>query len=294
MILQKLKDKNLINPPKFILSNCHYIARCGSVAYGISQDTSDEDIVGFCIPPRHILFPWEAGVIYNFGNQGEQFEQFQQHHIIDKDEDKEYDINIYNIVKFLDLLLKGNPNLIESLFVHPKNVLHTTAIGSIVRDNRHKFLSKQMAFKLRAYATSQFSKIESKQAVGKRKEAIERLGFCPKFASHSLRLLLQAEQILINNDLDLETNSQMLLGIKKGHWKLDDIYTLIKQKQLDLEKLIPNSKLPAQSNELEIKEILINCLEAQYGSLSATVIVKDDIYVNTLKNIKNQLELAGI
>lgn len=293
MILQKLKDKNLINPPKFLISNCQYIARCGSVSFGISNDCSDEDLVGFAIPSKEILFPHLAGVINGFGHQGEKFDQFQIHHIKDEDEDKEYDINIYNIARYCDLLLKGNPSLIESLFVHQKNILHMTSIGNLFKDNRKKFLSKQMAFKLRAYAASQFSKIESKKAVGKRKEAIDRLGFCPKFASHSLRLLFEAEQILLNGDLDLESNSQILLSVKKGDWKLPDIYSLIQTKQLELEKLIPNSKLPAISNESEIKELLLNCLEIHYGSLSKCI-VKEDVYINALKNIKNQLDLVGI
>jgi hypothetical protein len=239
------------------------------------------------------LFPHLASVIPGFGDQGQKFDQFQQQHIIDKDLGKEYDINIYNIVKYFDLLLKGNPSLIESCFTHPKHVLHNTTIGELVRSNRKKFLSKQMCFKILAYANSQFSKITSKKAVGKRKEKIDELKYCPKFSSHSIRLLLQAEDILINNDLDLEKNSQLILNIKKGLWKLDDIFELIQSKQKEIEKLIPNASLPNQSNEAEIKGLLMNCLEHHYGSLDKCI-VKEDVYVNALKKIREQLDLVKI
>lgn len=150
-----------------------------------------------------------------------------------------------------------------------------------------------MAFKLRAYASSQFSKIESKKAVGKRKEAIERLGFCLKFASHSLRLLFETEQILINGDLDLEANSQILLQVKKGDWKLEDIYELIQTKQIELEKLIPNSKLQAIANESEIKTILMEALEMHYGNLDREM-PKQDVYKNALRKMKETLDSVGI
>ena len=40
MLLQELENKNLIHPPEWLSHNCHYLSIMGSVAYGVSSDTS--------------------------------------------------------------------------------------------------------------------------------------------------------------------------------------------------------------------------------------------------------------
>jgi hypothetical protein len=88
VLLQKLLDKGLIQPPKFIPTNTHYLTIMGSVAYGVSSDTSDMDIYGWCIPPKEEVFPHLAGHIEGFGRQKQRFNQWQQHHVIDPDGQK--------------------------------------------------------------------------------------------------------------------------------------------------------------------------------------------------------------
>jgi predicted nucleotidyltransferase len=101
--VHKLKGK--IHPPKWLPSNVVAELLTGSVSYGMSNDTSDMDIVGFCIPPKDILFPHLAGEIFGFGTQLPRFEQFQQHHI-EKD-GKNYDMTIYSIVKWFQLTIEN-------------------------------------------------------------------------------------------------------------------------------------------------------------------------------------------
>ena len=109
-IFDKLVKKQLIkNYPGFMKNNIHYEVIMGSVAYGVSSDTSDLDIYGFCVPPKHIIFPHLTGEILGFGKQSERFEQFQKHHIKDDSVKKEYDISIYNIVKYFQLCMQNNP-----------------------------------------------------------------------------------------------------------------------------------------------------------------------------------------
>lgn len=296
MIIKKLYDKKLINPPSFVLDNTHMLVRGGSVSYAISNDTSDEDLIGVCIPSKRILFPTShSGVILGFGHQGEKFDQYQKHHIEDKDEDKVYDLNVYNIVKYFELLRQGNPNLIETLFVHRKNVLFITPIGELMREHRHKFLSKEMFVKLRAYSFSQLSKIEGKTAIGKRADLVSKFGYDTKYGSHAVRLLLEAEQILLEGDLDLERNSQMLIGIRRGDWKLSDLKDFLTKKEIELEKILPSAKLPTKSNEGEIRQVLMKCLEAHYGSLEKEVVNESERnYLDALKKVKEVLNLVGI
>ena len=72
-----------------------------------------------------------------------QFDQFQQHHIIDKTSmggaGREYDITVYSIIKYFRLLMDNNPNIIVSLFVPRNCVLYSTQVGEVVREDRHIF-----------------------------------------------------------------------------------------------------------------------------------------------------------
>ena len=73
--VQKLTERGLCTPPSFLPTNVHYETIMGSVAYGVSSDTSDMDVYGFAIPPKEIVFPHLAGEIMGFGRQKKRFEQ---------------------------------------------------------------------------------------------------------------------------------------------------------------------------------------------------------------------------
>ena len=66
--LQYCIRHKLISPPKWIESSLIYEAITGSVAYGISQTGSDEDIYGICIPSKSIVFPHTNGFICCYRN----------------------------------------------------------------------------------------------------------------------------------------------------------------------------------------------------------------------------------
>ena len=162
-IFDALVSKQLItNYPGYLKNNIHYEAMVGSVAYGVSQDSSDVDVYGFCMPPKHILFPYHMGYIYDFGKKPEVFNQFQQHHIKDVSGGKEYDVTIYNIVRYFQLCMESNPNMVDSLYVPQRCVLHCSQLGQMVRDKRKIFLSKLSWHKFRGYAYSQLSKMNDK------------------------------------------------------------------------------------------------------------------------------------
>jgi len=160
-----VRSNHIKNYPSFMKANIHYECMMGSVAYGVSDDTSDIDVYGFCIPPRRIIFPYSYGKVYGFGKKPETFKQFQQHHIIDKGgTDNEYDITIYNIVKFFHLCMDNNPNMVDALFVPERCILHQSQIGVHVREHRKLFLSKKCWHKFKGYAYSQLHKAKTKHA----------------------------------------------------------------------------------------------------------------------------------
>ncbi len=215
-IVQRLSERKLIKPPKFVPHSVQYEVVMGSAAYGVSDHHSDLDVYGFCIPNRHFIFPHTAGFIAGFGTAPPVFNQYQQHHIRDQKahggKGQEYDLTIYSIIRYFQLVMEGNPNMIDSLFVPRRCVLYSTQIGELVRENRHLFLSKIIWHKFKGYAYSQLHKMETKlfEKSSKRAEDVKKYGYSTKFAYHVVRLLDEVEQLLESGDLDLERNREQL------------------------------------------------------------------------------------
>lgn len=291
--VRTLAAKGLIRPPKFVAENTHYETMMGSVAYGVSSDTSDVDVYGFCIPPKEMVFPHLAGEIPGFGRRKKRFEQYQQHHIDVADElggtGRVYDVSVYNIVKYFSLCMENNPNLIDSLFTPQSCVLHITKIGNRVRESRHRFLHKGCWPKFKGYAYSQLHKMAGKNPTGKRRELREEFGYDVKFAYHVVRLLDEAEQILAHGDVDLQRNREQLKAIRRGEVSEEELRRWASDKEQQLENLYHQSSLPHGPDEPAIKKLLLECLEEHYGSLQGCI-VEPDAATQALREVREVLK----
>jgi predicted nucleotidyltransferase len=273
MLIHTLEKAEAISPPKWLADNCCYLTIMGSVAYGVSSDTSDMDLYGFCLPPKDLAFPHLQGEIPGFGRQIQRFEQWQEHHVKSPDSAQEYDFAVYSIIKYFDLCMSNNPNMIDSLFTARRCVIHSSPIAEMVRERRREFLHKGAWHKFKGYAYAQMGKIRSKSNASneRRAESIARVGYDTKFAYHIVRLLDEVQQIMIEHDLDLERNREQLKSIRRGEWTLTQIEEYFQLKEKTLEQVYATSTLPHSPDEPKIKELLLNCLEQHYGNLDRVV-----------------------
>lgn len=278
MLITSLLKAGVITPPPFVEHSTVYLTMMGSYAYGVSNDTSDMDVYGFCIPPKTLLFPHLAGEIIGFGNQTKRFEQYQEHHIKDPTgKHASIDLSVYSIVKYFQLCMENNPNMLDSLFTPQHCVLYSTQISELVRLNRRIFLHKGSYHKFIGYAHSQLHKMSSSTRTGKRKEVFDKWGFDLKFAYHLMRLSYECEQILTEADLDLEKNREHLKAVRRGEVNEADIRAWFSDKEKHLQKLYETSTLQHSPDEKAIKALLLNCLEQHYGSLEGAVDTEDKL-----------------
>jgi predicted nucleotidyltransferase len=167
--VDELLKEGLISPPPHMKNNVHYEVQMGSEAYGVSSNDSDIDLYGFCIPPKDMIFPHLRGEIAGFSTPGPNFNNYQEHHIKGLRgtafEGKEYDISIHSIISYFKLCMDNNPNMIDSLFVPIRCVLHITKVGQMVREARKSFLHKGLWHKFKGYAFQQLSRMQNKQDV---------------------------------------------------------------------------------------------------------------------------------
>lgn len=307
-LVKHLTEQKLISPPAWLPDNCAYLTIMGSIAYGVA-DTNDEgvqsdyDLYGFCLPPREVVFPHLGGAIWGFGKYKSgmpenHFQQYQQHHVHDPTaragKGRDYDLTIFNIVKYFQLCMECNPNVIDSLFTPEWAVQHSTGVGQLVRENRKLFLHQGICDRFKGYAFSQIHKMSTKEPEeGSKRAAIrEKFGFDVKFGYHVVRLLCEAEQLLLEGDLDLLRPKEMLKSIRRGEWTEDQIREFFEQKRKELDDVRAKSVLPPKPDENAIRNLLVQCLEAHYGSLEGAVKIPERAE-NLIRQMKEMMESAG-
>jgi len=268
--IQRLTEQQHIRPPSWLPDNVRYETIMGSQAYGVTTENSDWDLVGFCVPPKDMVFPHLAGYIPGFGKQQQKFVCYQQHHV--RAEGKTYDLNCYNIVHWFHLCMGCNPNMLDSLFVPRECIVHSSKISEMVREKRHMFLHKGAWHKYKGYSFSQLHKMKNKHPEGKRAVTVDKYGFDVKFAYHLVRLLGEVEQILAEGDIDLRRNREHLKAIRRGEVSEEDIRKWAADKEHVLEKLYATSKLQHQPDQDAIKQLLLDCLEEHYGTIEGCIV----------------------
>ena len=142
----------------------------------------------------------------------------------------EYDIVAYNLDKFIRLLLKGNPNVHQALWVKPEHILYCTEIGEELIAHRDRFIGKVPLFNaLTGYAQGQFKRMtQSNPYQGymgeKRRHLVNQFGYDPKNASHLIRLQQMCLDFLLTGEFRVwREDAADLIDIKRGKWSLDAV-----------------------------------------------------------------------
>jgi len=209
----------------------------GSRAYGTNIPGSDYDEKGIAIlnDPRYY---------YGFG----KFEQKDGGWIDGNDR------VIYDIRKFFRLALKCNPNIIEVLFVEPKQIITITPAGQEIYSSRHMFLSRKASNTFSGYALSQMRRLENKQ------KFVNTPNW--KHAMHLLRLLRMGVEILETGQVNVKRpDADYLIKIRRGEVSLDDINSEARQllDKIDIAK--ENSPLPEQPDREGAEKLMISLIQ---------------------------------
>jgi predicted nucleotidyltransferase len=242
--------------PKFeqfdLKKHTHLLAQVGSHSHGTyiapkAGGIDDIDIMGLVVPPKNYYLGLD-----NF-----------QHLCTWVDE---YDITFYEAKKFMNLLLKNNPNVIGLLWLDETMYKIRTPLGQKLIDNREIFSSKQTYKSFTGYAYSQFRKMEHMAFEGymgeKRKKLVEQFGYDTKNAAHLIRLLRMGMEFLSTGELNvMRHDSGQLIDIKLGKYKLETVKEMAEDLFKKTETAFLASKLPAQPDHKKANELLIELVE---------------------------------
>jgi len=181
-----------------------------------------------------------------------------------------YDVVSYEFIKFVKLLLKSNPNVIALLWIRDNQYLKRHDYGQALIDNRDLFVSKEAYKSFTGYAYAQLKKMEKFNFNGymgkKRKGLVEKFGYDCKNASHCIRLLKMGTEFLTTGELNVfRHDATMLLEIKTGKWKLEQVKEEAKRLFKLADEAYVRSKIPDRPAydkvELIVKDIVYDYIQ---------------------------------
>lgn len=207
----------------------------------------DKDIMGIYVPPKSFYLG------------------LNKHEHIDCWVD-EYDIVMYEAKKFVNLLLKNNPNVIGMLWLDDNLYVKKTKSGQLLIDNRELFSSKLAYKSFTGYAYAQLKKMRGSEFKGymgdKRRKLVEKHGYDTKNAAHLIRLLRMGIEFLASGELNvMRHDASQLIDIKQGKYKLEEIQAMADKLFPMAEEALIHSKLPSKPDYKKANELLIQIVE---------------------------------
>lgn len=237
-IKKKLKSSeyNFLRTNEKLRDNIVLLVVAGSHAYGLNTEESDLDIQGISMGTPDTILGLES------------FDVF---------ENKNTDTVIYSMKRFMELAMKGAPNVLEILFSSPENILYCDEkIGKMLLDNRDIFLSKRIYYSFKGYAKNALKDAEKRLETNPKK--------ADKYAMHYIRLCLEVITLLNGNDLTdvLKNNQNMLMRIRNGSMRngnkfTEEFYESVRDLENLLEKTYQNSLLPDTVDVKKVSGLLV-------------------------------------
>lgn len=196
-----------------------YLTLSGSYAYGTNNENSDIDIRGFYLENKNDFFI---------------LDNIQEEYI-----DNKTDTVLYSFKKFIKLLTKCNPNIIELLGTNEEHILKQNIITNILKKNINSFLSKQVYITFIGYATAQLRRLENALSNNTHINSLNKDEFDMNTQFNKNTQFDKNTQILnsINASLLQEQNNLNLYGTTEFSLK-DDIYININLENVPMKKLI--------------------------------------------------------
>jgi predicted nucleotidyltransferase len=229
----------------------------GSISHGtyIENSIDDKDVMGVVMLPKEYIFG-----LKEFSKRGTM--------TLKK---KYWDVVIYDIRKYMSLLIKNNPNVLGLLWLDEGMYIRKTSIGDHLINHRDLFLSKLAYNSFCGYAYSQLMKMEKRQFAGymgdKRKKIVDEIGYDTKNASHLIRLLRMGIELLESGRINVRRkDASQLLEIKRGEWKLEQVQGEADSLFRKLTAAKDKCALPDRPDHEKINKLLIDIHEFFYDS----------------------------
>ncbi|MGW1600040.1 nucleotidyltransferase domain-containing protein [Streptomyces eurythermus] len=217
-----------MQPQDLVRDHTVYACVMGSRAFGLATDASDTDRRGVFLAPTPLFWRFDKPPTHVEGPGEERFS--------------------WELERFCELALRGNPNILECL--HSPLVEHVDDTGRELLSLRGAFLSRQVHDTFTRYALGQ----------RKRLDADVRATGAPrwKHAMHLLRLLTSARDLLRTGELRVDVGElrEPLLAVKRGEVPWARVQEWMVRLAGETEEALRGGPLPAEPDRARVAAFL--------------------------------------
>ncbi|MEU4151870.1 nucleotidyltransferase domain-containing protein [Streptomyces sp. NPDC026659] len=217
-----------MRPADLVRDHTVYACVMGSRAFGLATDASDTDRRGVFLAPTPLFWRFEKPPTHVEGPDEEQFS--------------------WELERFCELALRGNPNILECL--HSPLVEQLTDTGRELLSLRDAFLSRRVHATFTRYALGQRRKLD----------ADIRTTGAPrwKHAMHLLRLLTSARDLLRTGELHLDVGAEResLLAVKRGEVPWPEIESRMTHLAEETDEALLRTPLPEDPDHARVADFL--------------------------------------
>lgn len=232
-----------------------YSSISGSHLYGVANAASDIDWKFIYCLSREKLLGLDPPTVKKMTSEG-KFEE----------PGSKFEWVGHDVGKFCQLLLKGNPTMVEMLFSHVAFAKHHSYHVDTWADltkRRKKFLSKKVVKQYLGYIEGQLKRLESKLALHTKGGE-----WNTKWAYHMLRLSWDLLKIIDGKEpavLHLGDHRDELLAVRRGDREPKDITNQIKNYITTIEAAKPWDPLPDEGPREWLNSWLLRVRGSHYG-----------------------------
>lgn len=180
--------------------------------------------------------------------------------------DGKWDCVSYELRKFVNLLAKGNPNVIGILWLRDEDYVHLTDAGKRLIQNRDLFISEAIYHSFIGYSRAQLYKMTHLAFEGymgeKRKALVQKFGYDCKNATHCIRLMRMCNEFLVTKQFKVyrDTDAQELIDIKSGKWSLELVKVEAERLFDKAEELFKTANLPKEVDYDRIERLVVDII----------------------------------
>jgi predicted nucleotidyltransferase len=218
-----------MQPEDLVRDHTIYACVMGSRAFGLATGDSDTDRRGVFVAPTALYWRFEKPPTHVEGPLPEQFS--------------------WELERFCELGLRGNPNVLECL--HSPLVEHADATGRELLALREAFLSRQVYETFTRYAIGQ----------RRRLDADLRTHGAPrwKHAMHLLRLLISARDLLRTGRMTIDVGDERprLLAVKRGEVPWAGVESWMARLATEAEEASHRTPLPELPDRRRLEDFLL-------------------------------------
>ncbi|OIK03880.1 nucleotidyltransferase domain-containing protein [Streptomyces monashensis] len=223
-----------MRPTDLVREHTIYACVMGSRAFGLATDASDTDRRGVFLAPTPLFWRFEKPPTHVEGPGEEQFS--------------------WELERFCELALRGNPNILECL--HSPLVEHVDDTGRELLSLRGAFLSRRTYDTFTRYALGQRRKLD----------ADVRTTGAPrwKHAMHLLRLLTSARDLLRTGELRIDVGEQRepLLAVRRGEVSWPQVEARMARLAAETEEALHRTPLPPEPDGARVSDFLFRTRRA--------------------------------